>query len=43
MSDDESKPIRILIADDHQMFIDGLKALLKREKDFQVIGEVCSG
>ena len=43
MSDDENKPIRILIADDHQMFIDGLKALLKREKDFQVIGEVCSG
>ena len=43
MSDDENKPIRILIADDHQMFIDGLKALLKREKDIQVIGEVCSG
>lgn len=43
MNDDESKNIRILIADDHQMFIDGLKALLKREKSFQIIGEVSSG
>ncbi|MDY0104294.1 MAG: response regulator transcription factor [Lentimicrobium sp.] len=43
MNDDENKNIRILIADDHQMFIDGLKALLKREKSFQIIGEVSSG
>lgn len=43
MNDDENKTIRILIADDHQMFIDGLKALLKREKSFQIIGEVNSG
>lgn len=43
MNDDENKTIRILIADDHQMFIDGLKALLKREKSFQIIGEVSSG
>jgi DNA-binding NarL/FixJ family response regulator len=43
MNDDENKNIRILIADDHQMFIDGLKALLKREKNFQIIGEVSSG
>lgn len=43
MNADEIKPIRILIADDHQMFIDGLKALLKREKELLVIGEVSSG
>jgi DNA-binding NarL/FixJ family response regulator len=43
MNADEIKPIRILIADDHQMFIDGLKALLKREKELLVIGEVNSG
>ena len=43
MNTDENKPIRILIADDHQMFVDGLKALLKREKDLLVIGEVSSG
>lgn len=43
MNDEENKNIRILIADDHQMFIDGLKSLLKREKNFQIIGEVSSG
>ena len=43
MNDDENKTISILIADDHQMFIDGLKALLKREKNLQIIGEVSSG
>lgn len=43
MNDHENKIIRILIADDHQMFIDGLKALLKREKNFLIIGEVSSG
>ncbi|WP_020531212.1 response regulator [Flexithrix dorotheae] len=29
----------ILIADDHQVFIDGLKALLENEKDICVVGE----
>lgn len=43
MSDEENKIIRVLIADDHQMFLDGLKALLKREKNIQVIGEVSNG
>ena len=43
MSNEENKPVRVLIADDHQMFIDGLKALLKREKTIQVIGEVSNG
>lgn len=35
--------ITVYIADDHQMFIDGIKALLKNEKDIQVIGEANNG
>lgn len=35
--------IRIAIADDHQMFIDGLKALLATEKDVLVVGESPDG
>lgn len=34
---------RIVIADDHRMFIDGLKALLKNEKDINVVGEALNG
>ncbi len=43
MSDEQNKIIKVLIADDHQMFIDGLKALLKREKSIQITGEVSNG
>lgn len=35
--------IRIAIADDHQMFIDGLRALLATEKDVAVVGESPDG
>ncbi|MBK7761866.1 MAG: response regulator transcription factor [Bacteroidetes bacterium] len=35
--------IRILIVDDHQMFIDGIKALLVNEKEIKVIGEALHG
>ncbi|MEH0153809.1 response regulator transcription factor [Limibacter armeniacum] len=35
--------IRIIIADDHQMFIDGLKSLLIDEPDIQVVGEAHNG
>ena len=35
--------IKLLIADDHQMFIDGIKALLKNEKDIKVVGEALNG
>ena len=38
-----SKPIRILIADDHPIFRDGLKQLLSTEKDFEVVGEAGHG
>jgi DNA-binding NarL/FixJ family response regulator len=34
---------RILIADDHQMFIDGIKSLLKPAKQIQVVGEAGNG
>ncbi len=38
-----SQPIRILIADDHPIFRDGLKRLLESEGEFKVIGEACDG
>lgn len=38
-----STPVRILIADDHPIFRDGLKRLLESERDFEVIGEACDG
>ena len=33
-------PIRLIIADDHALFRDGLKSLLRRQRDMQVVGEV---
>ncbi len=40
----ESMPaIRILIADDHTIFRDGLKNLLTSEPEFQVVGEASNG
>lgn len=35
--------IRILIADDHALFRSGLKALLEKEPDFEIVGEAASG
>lgn len=35
--------IRVLIADDHRLFRDGLRALLARDGDFEVVGEVGDG
>lgn len=35
--------IRLIIADDHRMFIDGIKALLKNEKEIKVTGEALNG
>lgn len=40
---ENSGEIRILIADDHQMFIDGVKSLLRREKRMHFVGEVNDG
>ena len=36
-------PIRVLIADDHPLFRDGLRTLLESVKDMQVTGEVATG
>ena len=37
------KPIRILLADDHTVVRDGLRALLDHEADMQVVGEAADG
>jgi DNA-binding NarL/FixJ family response regulator len=36
-------PIRILIADDHALFRDGLRRLLQAEPGFEVVGEASDG
>lgn len=36
-------PLRILIADDHPIFRDGLRKLLEAERGFQVVGEAVDG
>lgn len=35
--------VKILIADDHQMFIDGLRSLLEGAQDITVVGEAANG
>ena len=37
------KPIRILLADDHTVVRDGLRALLEREPDMTVVAEAADG
>lgn len=43
MDSSRSPSVRILIADDHPIFRDGLKRLLESEPDFRVVGEACDG
>lgn len=43
MADETSKSIRILVADDHPIFRDGLRKLLEAEGDFEVVGEAADG
>lgn len=38
-----SEKIRILIADDHQLFIDGVKLILKKQQDVEVVAEAADG
>src|SRR5207302_2371292 len=38
-----TKPIRILIADDHAIFRDGLRKLLESEPGMSVVGEAVNG
>jgi two-component system nitrate/nitrite response regulator NarL len=39
----DSRKTRILIADDHTIFRDGLRRLLESEPEFQVVGEAADG
>ena len=43
MDSRRSEPIRIVIADDHPIFRDGLRRLLEAETDLKVIGEASDG
>ena len=43
MDSSKSQAVRIVIADDHPIFRDGLKRLLEAEPSFKVIGEACDG
>lgn len=35
--------IKVLIADDHQLFLDGVKSILQTELDIKIVGEVNNG
>lgn len=35
--------IRVLLADDHRMFVEGMRSLLGRESDIEVVGEAADG
>ncbi len=37
------KEVKLLIADDHQLFIDGVKLLIRKEKSFRVVAEALNG
>ncbi len=37
------KPIRIVLADDHQMFLDGLVTMLQRNRKIEILGTAQSG
>lgn len=43
MDSPRPQSVRILIADDHPIFRDGLRRLLESEKGFKVIAEACDG
>jgi len=38
-----SRPIKLVIADDHEIFRDGFRLLLKNQKDIELVGEANNG
>lgn len=38
-----NSPIRIVLADDHEIFRDGFHVMLKRQSDIQLVGEAANG
>ena len=38
-----NKKIRILICDDHTLFVEGIKALLRSETSLEIVGEARDG
>lgn len=43
MTQEETKPIRIVLADDHSLVRDGIKSLLESEKNLLVVDEASDG
>lgn len=43
MNDEGAVSIRLLIADDHALVRSGLRSMLQREPDIEIVGEACNG
>jgi len=41
--DNPDQPIRVLLVDDHSLFRSGIRSLLQRHADFDVVGEAADG
>lgn len=41
--EEEKRPVSILIADDHQLVVDGIKSMLAEEQDYFIAGEAGNG
>lgn len=42
-SEEDTVPVRLLIADDHALVRSGLRSMLKREPGFEIVGEAGNG
>ena len=36
-------PIKIILADDHPLYLEGLKLLIKENKNFEILGDANNG
>lgn len=43
MADKSYPPVRIVLADDHEIFRDGFRIMLKKQKEIQLVGEAENG